>query len=336
MSQSTGQVERFAYKRCCRCKQVKSLAQFSSNRSRQDRLDIQCRECNRERTREKKARHLAEEKCTDCGLPIGSSPSRWRCNNCRIRPTHGTWGSRNIRQQVFRAYAGDAPCCACCGQSAVEFLTLDHVNGGGRAHRRLTSNQGVYHRLRRNGFPPGFRILCFNCNMARGFYGRCPHERASSEPEEEVLVTGFLANTDRGVRSCTRCERLLPPDAFYANPGTRSGLQSRCRDCARESSRTRLRTARYEALVHYGGETPRCACCAEQEFMFLALDHISGEGPRMPGVPKVGNAFYAWLRREGFPPGLQVLCHSCNCAKGKNRQCPHQFTHESEVDIALA
>jgi hypothetical protein len=28
-----------------------------------------------------------------------------------------------------------------------------------------------------NGFPSGFRTLCHNCNMAKGLYGTCPHER---------------------------------------------------------------------------------------------------------------------------------------------------------------
>jgi hypothetical protein len=36
-----------------------------------------------------------------------------------------------------------------------------------------------------------------------------------------------------------------------------------------------------------------------------------------------GNVFFAWLKREGYPPGLQVLCHNCNCAKGKKATCPH-------------
>jgi hypothetical protein len=36
--------------------------------------------------------------------------------------------------------------------------------------------------LIRENFPQGFRILCHNCNQARGYYGICPHEseRASS------------------------------------------------------------------------------------------------------------------------------------------------------------
>ena len=28
-----------------------------------------------------------------------------------------------------------------------------------------------------NNFPKGFQILCHNCNVAKGLYGECPHEK---------------------------------------------------------------------------------------------------------------------------------------------------------------
>jgi hypothetical protein len=35
----------------------------------------------------------------------------------------------------------------------------------------------MYVWLRDNGWPEGYRVLCHNCNSARGLYGYCPHER---------------------------------------------------------------------------------------------------------------------------------------------------------------
>ena len=240
---------------------------------------------------------------------------------CLVRIS-GTQRSREMRAAVMRAYGGEHPACVCCGEDGASFLTLDHVNNGGRAHRRKKGNQGVYHELRREGYPPAYRIRCFNCNVARGLYGQCPHQADVAEPS---LVLWPEAPTPSGYasRRCTRCRRALPPAAFYADKGTRCGLQSRCRVCTREASIVRLNAARNEAVVHYSAGAMRCACCYESEPKFLALDHINGEGPRMPGVSRVGNAFCAWLKREGFPPGLQVLCHNCNCAKGKALRCPH-------------
>ena len=72
--------------------------------------------------------------------------------------------------------------CTCCGEERTEFLSIDHVNGDGAAHRKKLSGKLIYLWLIRNGFPKdGFRILCHNCNCARGFYGYCPHERENIE-----------------------------------------------------------------------------------------------------------------------------------------------------------
>lgn len=36
----------------------------------------------------------------------------------------------------------------------------------------------TYFWLSKNGYPPGFRVLCFNCNAAMHMFGICPHEYA--------------------------------------------------------------------------------------------------------------------------------------------------------------
>lgn len=84
-----------------------------------------------------------------------------------------------IREKVLDAY-GHA--CACCGEAHSEFLGIDHINGDGAQHRResnLTrSGSAIYLWLLRRECPTDrFRLLCWNCNAARGFYGYCPHER---------------------------------------------------------------------------------------------------------------------------------------------------------------
>jgi len=74
--------------------------------------------------------------------------------------------------------------CDCCGEWRVEFLCIDHIGGGGNAHRRSLSADGrtivgssnFYAWLRRNNWPDGFRLLCHNCNFSIGHYGHCPHE----------------------------------------------------------------------------------------------------------------------------------------------------------------
>lgn len=84
------------------------------------------------------------------------------------------------RLAVFRFYSKGTMACNCCGEKTYEFLCIDHINGGGRKERLndpQKKGSGLYSWIIKNGFPGGFQILCHNCNMAKGFYVECPHNR---------------------------------------------------------------------------------------------------------------------------------------------------------------
>lgn len=95
------------------------------------------------------------------------------------------------RRLVFEHYGMR---CACCGESREEFLSIDHINGRGKAHaREVGGGSRMYLWLIRNKFPEGFRTLCYNCNCARGFRGYCPHEREKLHiVKDEKLPERFL------------------------------------------------------------------------------------------------------------------------------------------------
>ena len=80
------------------------------------------------------------------------------------------------RALILSAYGGK---CACCGEKRSEFLALDHINGGGGKQRRngFSTSGSIYRFAIRLNFPTTFRLLCHNCNSARGWYGYCPHEK---------------------------------------------------------------------------------------------------------------------------------------------------------------
>lgn len=89
---------------------------------------------------------------------------------------------RALKVEVITAYGGR---CVCCGETYLEFLTIDHANGDGAAHRRKNGKgRGIYLDLKARGFPQeGYRCMCFNCNISLGFYGYCPHK-----PDERRYV----------------------------------------------------------------------------------------------------------------------------------------------------
>lgn len=151
---------------CSRCGEMLPWDEFPVNRSsgtrRKDGRHSQCVECKRLSARESSARHAEKNR---------ARTARW-------------WAA--LREEMFAHYGSE---CACCGEDHREFLCIDHIEGGGNKHRAEVGGTGsvFYAWLRRNGWPEGFRVLCHNCNQARGLYGACPHE---IEMMEEVAVSG--------------------------------------------------------------------------------------------------------------------------------------------------
>lgn len=71
-----------------------------------------------------------------------------------------------------------------------------------------------------------------------------------------------------------------------------------------------------------GGE---CACpgCHVKHLELLTIDHIDGGGAEhRRSLGKSTRDFYLWLKRNEYPAGFQVLCGSCNLAKGTKAACP--------------
>jgi len=57
------------------------------------------------------------------------------------------------------------------------FLSLDHIDDNGSEHRRQVGKKKMYQWAKDNGFPGGFQVLCFNCNLGRQVNGGvCPHK----------------------------------------------------------------------------------------------------------------------------------------------------------------
>lgn len=90
---------------------------------------------------------------------------------------------RTAKQKFIDGYGGK---CTCCGESAFEFLTFEHLNGDGKEHRKSLGGSGglsLYLDAIRRGFPSEYTVLCFNCNQSKGIYGYCPHQKAGDASE---------------------------------------------------------------------------------------------------------------------------------------------------------
>jgi len=94
---------------------------------------------------------------------------------------HQIWSKAfrtRLKDECFSHYGGYK--CVCCGEEQKIFLTIDHVNNDGNVHRKQIGYRGgigVYTWLRKNNFPEGFQVLCFNCNHGKHLNGgTCPHK----------------------------------------------------------------------------------------------------------------------------------------------------------------
>jgi len=89
------------------------------------------------------------------------------------------------RVRVLTHYSNGTPKCACCGESIIDFLTIDHMRMDGAKHRReiakgsteRAAGQKTYMWLEKNKYPAGFQVLCYNCNCGSFKHkGVCPHK----------------------------------------------------------------------------------------------------------------------------------------------------------------
>ena len=122
------------------------------------------------------------ELCVDCGINPRYRTYR-TCQQCyyvRNREKYNASSRRYNQRLRDECFAGYGNKCACCGESNMGFLTLDHVNRDGSEQRRSLgyhSNLQTYRLAIELGFPDEYQLLCFNCNCGRErFDGVCPHK----------------------------------------------------------------------------------------------------------------------------------------------------------------
>lgn len=200
---------------CNQCGEWKKESGFSPDKRQKTGYHSRCKLCQNETQRESRKKRREQRVCIDCGgggvttkCRCGSCAERRRrytasarsrakedkrclscgsltegvyilCQSCgREKNEAGKIWRQQLKEEVFGAYGGAA--CACCGEKRMEFLSIDHIANDGAQHRKkiggLTTGAGIHRWLKKNKYPSGFQVLCFNCNMSKGFHGYCPHE----------------------------------------------------------------------------------------------------------------------------------------------------------------
>ena len=147
------------YRHCKKCANRQTRAYYHQNKEDSKRRQKKLRDSRR-----------SAGLCLACGKNKTEEGYK-TCQACMEERRQRT---KNLKQQVIEGYGGK---CECCGESNPEFLTVDHINGGGKAHRESTGyGDSHYLWIINHGFPKDLRLLCMNCNFSIGHYGYCPHQ----------------------------------------------------------------------------------------------------------------------------------------------------------------
>jgi hypothetical protein len=162
------------------------------------------------------------KRCSKCGTVV----KKRRCPVC-AKEYYKKWYEKHkaekadkgkeyrwaLRLQAIKAYGGK---CSCCGEDRPEFLMVtDNVL------RKGASNFYVW--LKRNNYPIGFSVYCYNCKASHELYGYCPHKEtdqqkrlfpaARTEKRESPASDGLFKNllTLEFVRSIIRKNKPTLP-----------------------------------------------------------------------------------------------------------------------------
>lgn len=111
----------------------------------------------------------------------------------RTKPAHAKAAKKQKDKLYNEFFSHYGYSCVCCGESNKDFLSIEHLNNDGAAHRkrlRARSPQHAIIDIRRAGWPKGYATLCFNCNMGKArMGGTCPHVILKAREWLQEIVT---------------------------------------------------------------------------------------------------------------------------------------------------
>lgn len=163
-------------RKCKKCKKLKDVSLFIKS-SKEGWIRYTCKRCYADICKEKN-RKIKENNPIKY-QEILKKGRDYHYKNREEKLKYFIKWRNKIRAEVISYYSNGKMKCACCGEKEITFLCIDHINGGGHQHILKLNRRGVgfYTWLRKENYPKGYQVLCFNCNMGKSFLGKCPHNK---------------------------------------------------------------------------------------------------------------------------------------------------------------
>ena len=176
-------------RKCTKCGIEKELDKFECIAPTKGWHRRECKECTKARVKnyadqsktaiqQYKMQYHAKNKDK-----IVAKVNEWVKNNPERRRKNALAYYYRLQHDAIMQYGGYK--CVWCGIDEPLALCLDHVENDGNKHRKELGFLGghrLYKWLRDQNYPPGFQVLCMNCNHAKhrnggklpqSLYGRC-------------------------------------------------------------------------------------------------------------------------------------------------------------------
>ena len=178
-------------KKCDHCRKELPKINFGNKSRSKDGLNPTCKECKREFDKRywkdnKDILNIKQKEFYSCN-------KEKICNRVKAfvkknQQRHNGWSTnakRRLKIEVFSHYCSGQIRCAFCPEYDVGLLTMDHIKGGGNKHRekmKIKTGYSTYQWLKKNNYPEGFQVLCWNCQ-----YRKRQQETSPSNPTKRQM-----------------------------------------------------------------------------------------------------------------------------------------------------
>lgn len=177
-------------KRCPKCKKHLPLSNFNRKNIKTGTLQSWCKSCSRNAQKTPKYKQTTKEYYINHREEIlkrqkerskliskekkSEYQRKWKLNNKEKAKEVAKRYKNSLREKFINMYGNK---CSCCGETHIEFLTIEHINGqAGIERNKKESGATAYKTAIQEYHPDLYDVLCWNCNCSKGRYGYCPHE----------------------------------------------------------------------------------------------------------------------------------------------------------------
>jgi len=167
-------------KKCYRCSQDLPFDMFGKNKSKPNGHSTECKKCKSAMDKVYQDQHKEEIKDKKQQYYLGKKYEIIKKVNEYIdknRHKHNLWhtvSKNRLKAEVMTNYSGGNLKCKNCPEVDLGILTIDHIEGNGADHRRELFGDNrkgggykFWQWLKRNNYPEGFQVLCFNCQFRK-------------------------------------------------------------------------------------------------------------------------------------------------------------------------